>query len=159
MSLDKLKNTLTELAKNNIPVQTIWVEVTDVDWEEKTMTAVGIDDEVEYFDVSLGLGSVDIKPKMGSTCLIGIIENKDTSCYLLSCDEIEEIDINVEECQFKINDGFLLKKQNETLKQLMGDLIQACRNMVFKTNSGITIELLTDQEFQGLKTRFNNFLK
>jgi len=123
------------------------------------MTAVGIDDEVEYFDVSLGLGSVDIKPKMGSTCLIGIIENKDTSCYLLSCDEIEEIDINVEECQFKINDGFLLKKQNETLKQLMGDLIQACRNMVFKTNSGITIELLTDQEFQGLKTRFNNFLK
>lgn len=159
MSLDKLKTTLTELAKNNIPVQTIWVEVLDIDWEERTMTAVGIDDEVEYFDVSLGLGSVDLKPRIGSTCLIGIIENKDTSCYLLSCDEIEEIDINVEECQFKINDGFLLKKQNETLAKLMSDLLKEIQNMKFTTNTGSTILLVNKPQFLAIENRFKDFLK
>ena len=41
----------------------------------------------------------------------------------------------------------------------MGDFIQACRNMVFQTNAGITIELLTDLEFESIAERFNEFLK
>lgn len=91
MSLDKLKKTLSELAKNSTPIQTVWVEVTEVDWEERTMTAIGVDDELEYYDVLLGLGSIDLKPKKGSTCLIGIIENQDTASFLINADNVEEI--------------------------------------------------------------------
>lgn len=159
MSLDKLKQTITELIKSNIPVQTVWAEVLEVDWQEKTMTAVGIDDEVEYYDVMLGLGSVDLKPKVGSFCLIGIIGNKDTASFLIMVDDIEEIDVNVDECQLNINDGFLVKKQNETLAKLMSDLLQEIQKMKFTTNTGSTILLVNKPNFLAIENRFKDFLK
>ena len=159
MSLDKLKQTINELIKGNFPIQTVWVTVSEVDWEERTMTAVGIDDEVEFFDVLLGLGSVDLKPKKGSTCLIGIIENQDTASFLINADQIEEIDINVEDCQLKINNGFLLKKQNETLAKLMSDLLKEIQKMKFTTNTGSTILLVNKPQFLAIENRFKDFLK
>lgn len=159
MSLDKLKQTITELMKNNTPVQTVWVEVSEVDWEERTMTAIGIDDEVEYFDVLLGLGSLDMKPKKGSNCLIGIIENSSTASFLMVADEIEELDINVEDCQLNINEGFLLKKENETLAKLMSDLLQEIQKMKFTTNTGSTILLVNKPQFLAIENRFKDFLK
>lgn len=159
MSLDKLKKTLAELQKNSIPIQTVWAEVTEVDWEEKTMTVIGLDDEVEYFDVLLGLGSVDLKPAVGSNCLIGIIDNNDTTPFLIMVNDVEEIDINVEECQLTIKDGFLLKKENETLKKLMVDLLQEIQKMKFTTNTGSTILLVNKPQFVDIETRFKDFLK
>lgn len=159
MSLEKLKQTLSEIIKNKIPIQSVWVEVLEINWEERTMIAMGIDDEVEYFDVLLGFGSFDLKPKIGSTCLIGIIQNSATSTFLLLANEVEEIEMNVEDCQLNINDGFLLRKENETLKKLMSDLIKACKNLKFQTNSGVTIQLLNLQDFIDVETRFNQFLK
>lgn len=99
MSLYKLKKTLSELQKNNTPTQTVWVEVKEVDWEDRTMTAVGIDDELEFYDILLGLGSMDIKPKVGSNCLIGFIDNNETTPFLILADEIEEINVKT---QFKV---------------------------------------------------------
>ena len=159
MSLDKLKQTLSELQKNNTPTQTVWVEVKEVDWEEKTMTALGIADDLEYYDVLLGLGSVDVKPKVGSNCLIGFINNSETLPFLIMADEVEEIDVNVDNCQFKINDGFLLKKQNETLAKLMSDLLKEIQKMKFTTNTGSTIKLVNKPQFLAIENRFKDFLK
>jgi len=159
MSLDKLKQTINELIKGNIPIQTVWVTVSEVDWEDRTMTAIGIDDELEYYDVLLGLGSVDLKPKIGSDCLIGIIENRDTASFLIMVDEIEEIDINADRCQLNINDGFLLKKENESLANLMSDLLQEIQKMKFTTNTGSTILLVNKPQFLAIENRFKDFLK
>ena len=159
MSLDKLKQTLSELQKNNTQTQTVWVEVKEVDWDEKTMVALGIDDELEYYDVLLGLGSVDVKPKVGSNCLIGFINNSETLPFLIMADEVEEIDVKSEHCQLKVNDGFLLKKQNETLKKLMVDLLQEIQKMKFTTNTGSTIKLVNQPEFLSIENRFKDFLK
>ena len=159
MSLDKLKQTIIELIKGNIPIQTVWVTVSEVDWEERTMTAIGIDDELEYYDVLLGLGSIDLKPKVGSSCLIGIIENRDTASFLIMVDEIEEIDINADRCQLNINDGFLLKKENESLANLMSDLLQEIQKMKFTTNTGSTILLVNKPQFLAIENRFKDFLK
>ena len=137
MSLDKLKQTLSELQKNNTPTQTVWVEVKEVDWDEKTMVALGIDDELEYYDVLLGLGSVDVKPKVGSNCLIGFINNSETLPFLIMAEVVEEIDVNVDKCQFNINDGFLLKKQNETLAKLMSNLLKEIQNVRLQTKLDI----------------------
>lgn len=159
MSLDKLKTTLSELQTSKIPTQTVLVEVKEVDWDERTMTVIGVTDELEYYDVLLGLGSVNVKPKIGSSCLIGFINNSETLPFLIMADEVEEIDIKSDECQFKVNDGFLLKKQNETLKALMVDLLSAIEAMRFTTRSGPTIKLLNKQQFTDIKDRFKVFLK
>ncbi len=159
MSLDKLKQTLSELQNKNTPTQTVWVEVKEVDWDEKTMVALGIDDELEYYDVLLGLGSVDVKPKVGSNCLIGFINNSETLPFLIMADEVEEIDVNVDKCQFNINDGFLLKKQNETLAKLMSDLLKEIQKMKFTTNTGSTILLVNKTQFLSIENRFKDFLK
>ncbi len=159
MSLDKLKQTLSELQNKNTPTQTVWVEVKEVDWDEKTMVALGIDDELEYYDVLLGLGSVDVKPKVGSNCLIGFINNSETLPFLIMADEVEEIDVNVDKCQFNINDGFLLKKQNETLAKLMSDLLKEIQKMKFTTNTGSTIKLVNKAQFLNIENRFKDFLK
>ena len=159
MSLDKLKQTLSELQNKNTPTQTVWVEVKEVDWDEKTMVALGIDDELEYYDVLLGLGSVDVKPKVGSNCLIGFINNSETLPFLIMADEVEEIDVKSEHCQLKVNDGFLLKKQNETLAKLMSDLLKEIQKMKFTTNTGSTIKLVNQPEFLSIENRFKDFLK
>lgn len=159
MSLDKLNETLSQLHKKSVPIQTVWVEVLEVDWEEKTMTVMGVEDEVEYYDVLLGLGSFDLKPTVGSNCLIGIIDNNDTTTFLIMVDDVEEIDINVEKCQLNIKDGFLLKKENETLKKLMVDLLQEIQKMKFTTNTGSTILLVNKPQFLNIETRFKDFLK
>lgn len=159
MSLDKLKQTLSELQKNNTTTQTVWVEVKEVDWDEKTMVALGIDDELEYYDVLLGLGSVDVKPKVGSNCLIGFINNSETLPFLIMAEVVEEIDVKSEHCQLKVNDGFLLKKQNETLAKLMSDLLKEIQKMKFTTNTGSTIKLVNQPQFLSIENRFKDFLK
>lgn len=142
-------------------VQTQWVEVTSVDWDAKTCEVQGLSDELPFHDVSLGIGSFYIKPKEGSIALIGIIENKNTSTFLIDAEEVEDFEINLngDALQFKINEnGFLLKKENETLKLLMADLIKAIKALKFTTNTGPTIKLINIQQFIDLEERFNEFL-
>ena len=74
-------------------------------------------------------------------------------------DEVEEIDVKSEHCQLKVNDGFLLKKQNETLAKLMSDLLKEIQKMKFTTNTGSTIKLVNQPEFLSIENRFKDFLK
>ncbi|WP_313214251.1 hypothetical protein [Soonwooa sp.] len=157
--LEALKQTVSELIKKGAPIQTVSVETDEVDWENRTMTAIGIDDEVPYINILLGLGSFDLKPKKGTTCLIGLIDNNDTTPFLIMVNEVEEIDVKVENCQLNINNGFLLKKENETLKKLMVDLLQEIQKMKFTTNTGSTILLTNKPQFLQIENRFKNFLK
>ena len=116
-------------------------------------------DDLDFHNIALGLGSFDCKPKIGSACLIGMIDNNTTTSFLIMAEEVEEIDVNVKDCQLKINNGFLLKKQNETLKALMVDLLQEIQNMKFTTNTGSTIMLVNKPQFVAIENRFKDFLK
>ncbi len=106
-NLLQLKSLLTDKMKSHVPLQTEWVAVKEVDWEEKTMTAIGENNGLEYFDVLLGLGSVNVKPKVGSLALVGAIHNGE-ACFMISCEEIEEIEL-IDQSGFKVslNDGLL----------------------------------------------------
>ncbi len=145
MSLDKLKQTLSELQKNNTPTQTVWVEVKEVDWDEKTMVALGIDDELEYYDVLLGLGSVDVKPKVGSNCLIGFINNSETLPFLIMADEVEEIDVKTQfKVQLNISDkGLLIEAIDKPIN------INSNNSMVSLSASGIDISSDRDIRLNG----------
>lgn len=159
MSLEKLNKTINEKIKSFAQVQTIWVEASEIDWENKTMTAIGVADDLPYYDILLGLESLIVKPKKDTTCLIGLIENDATKPFLIWANEIESYEIKVENTEFKMQEGFLLKKENETLAKLMSDLLQEIQKMKFTTNTGSTIKLVNQPQFKEIEKRFNNLLK
>ena len=53
-----------------------------------------VNDQLEYYDVQLGMGALCIYPKPGTTCLVGIIEGQETDAFLISADEVDEIVLN-----------------------------------------------------------------
>ena len=62
--------------------------------ENKAMDVTGVIDQLEYYDVQLGMGALCIYPKPGTTCLVGIIEGQETDAFLISADEVDEIVLN-----------------------------------------------------------------
>lgn len=160
MAADKLKQTLSEKIKSFVPIQTVWAEVLEVDWENKIMTAKGIDDEEPYYNILLGLDHISVRPKIDSACLIGMIDNNPTTPFLIWANETEEYSIKVENTELKMDNGFLLKKENETLAGLMSDLLQEIQQMKFLTTSGgPTTRLINKEKFKAIENRFKNLLK
>jgi len=161
--MDKeLQDAFRKLTKRD--VDTFPVTVLEVDKDKGTCRVS--DDEIEYTDVQLSaviddsLNKFHIFPKVGSSVLVSPINEDIHRLYVEACSEIESIALKIEGVQFQIDkDGFLLKKENETLKKLVSDLITACRHMVFTTNVGPTISLVNDVEFENIQTRFDSFLK
>lgn len=91
---DELKKAIRDLARSGgAPAVLRWAVVETVDWEEKTMTATGVADDLEYYDVQLGLGGLFFRPAVKSTVLIGIVEGNEAAAFLLSAGEIEKIEV------------------------------------------------------------------
>lgn len=88
-------------AKEGIPIQTVWAVCKSVDWSKKTMVATGLVDNLDYQDIILGNGFEFKKPAVGSSCLLGIIQNNSAMTYLIDAKEIEEYLI-VDKTGFKI---------------------------------------------------------
>lgn len=140
--------------ENNKQVQLRLVYCKDVDWEEKTMTAMGATDDLEYYDVSLGLGYKFIKPKVDADCIIGILEGEESVGFLIDASEVEEVVFNGGELGGLCNVSEL-KEQLEKLTARVDGIIDALKNSVtgaqdggaaYKTNIGTALDLLTDKE-------------
>ena len=76
-----------------------WVEATEVDWDAQTMTAVD-GDGLEFFNVLLGVGTMAIKPVVGTDCLIAIVEGDEATAFLMYADEAEEITANAKSLRY-----------------------------------------------------------
>jgi hypothetical protein len=72
-----------------------FVTCKSVNWDKKTMTAVGNSDNVPYEGVQLGFGYIDIKPKAETLCLIGILEGKEVETFLINAEDVELVEIKV----------------------------------------------------------------
>ena len=102
-----------------------WVVCKSVNWTEKTMDCVGSGDDLEYYDVALGFGSVDTKPVVESDCLIAILEGHESVAFLMYANEVELLQFNGGE-----NGGLTitpelvtqLNKTNEMLQAVLGVL-------------------------------------
>lgn len=152
-------------------VDTFAATVISVDKEKGTCSVS--DDEITYTNVRLSSiikasgKSFFLYPKVGSSVLVSPINEDLKNLYVESYSEIEQLDLKIENVEFKISSaGFLLKKQNESLKALLADFITACQQMQFMVNTtgtataqtGQTVSLVNNAQFETLKTRFNNFL-
>ena len=145
-------------------VSTFAAEVIEVDKENGTCTVK--DDDIEYYNVQLSSiidGSkkqMFIYPVIGSSVLVSPIEEKLEWLYVEVYSEVEQVDWNIEAVKFNFDkNGFLLKKENETLKKLMVDLLQEIQKMKFTTNTGSTILLVNKPQFLSIENRFKDFLK
>lgn len=157
--LDELDKILAHRGKKAQKMAIQWAKVTAVDWPEKTCEAVGIDDGLAFHDILLGSGSIYLRPTVGSLILVGIIANDETTPVLISAEKVEEIAMKVGNCTMNIHEGFLFKKNTETLAKLMSDLLKEIQKMKFTTNTGSTIKLINTPQFAAIENRFKQFLK
>lgn len=145
-------------------ISTFAAEVIEVDKENGTCTVK--DDDIEYYNVQLSSiidGSkkqMFIYPVIGSSVLVSPIEEKLEWLYVEVYSEVEQVDWNIESVKFNFDkNGFLLKKENETLAKLMSDLLKEIQKMKFTTNTGSTIKLVNKPQFLNIENRFKDFLK
>lgn len=85
---------MTSKTKKLIDVQTHWCIVKEVDWTKKTMTATGIVNDCDFFEVNLGIGSINRSPTVGTKCIVGIINNDTADAFLIECESVDEIEIS-----------------------------------------------------------------
>lgn len=99
---------LRNLMSRNAPMKATlhWVEVIEVNEDNGTMDVKGVSDELEYYDVSLGCGSVVLVPEKGSLCTIAILEGVDTECLLISAERVERVKVKAS-TEIVFNEGKL----------------------------------------------------
>lgn len=93
---DELKLAFDNHKKGTLQAQLRWVKAVRIAWEEKIMDAMGIADELEYYNIQLGAGSIFMKPKPDTICLIGLLEGQEAAGFLLSAFELEEITVDAQ---------------------------------------------------------------
>lgn len=108
-----------------VPMQTVWAVAKAVDWETKTMVATGQIDNLDYHNVLLGNGHEFKKPKVGTICLLGVIQNNSAMTFLIDAQQIEEHLLIQDQTLFKMDlNGFLIRRENSDLKKILQDLIK-----------------------------------
>lgn len=123
--VDKLVNSIKRVAGNSKQAQIRFVECVSVDWANRTMDAKGTGDEVDYLDVALGFGYVDIKPAIGTTCLIGVIDGQEVVTFLINAEEVELAEVRATNIVYNGGENFGLVKVKELtdiISELQRDL-------------------------------------
>ena len=139
--IEKLKRTLEGMSKGSQVIQNVWATVKSVDWDKKTMVATGVRDELDYNDVLLGLDYYQVKPKVGTLCLLGMIENSDTAAFMISATEVEDIVLTV----------------TEGIEVSVKDLTVDADSTIFNGggNGGLVIDAQADANLNKIKTYVN----
>jgi hypothetical protein len=153
-------------------VDTFPAVVVSVDKEQGTCTIKADDLEFTNVQLSAVIDGSDQKcflfPAVDSSVLVSPINEDMHRLYVEAYSEIESLDLNIEQVRFQVDkDGFLMQKENETLKALMVDFIGAIKNMSFLVNTtgtaaaqtGATNTLNNLAEFTAVENRFKQFLK
>lgn len=154
--------------KQEVPIQTAYAICKSIDWEAKTMVAIGQTDDLEYYDISLGNGFEYKKPKVNTLCLIGLIENQPANAFLIDANEIEEYLITVQDSVIQVKpEGIKMTRSGEVLKTVLNDLINKINKLNEQLQAVIVIQgtspnipalqqLVSDKET--IKQRLNTIL-
>jgi hypothetical protein len=152
--IDELVRLLAKGTKSAVKPQMVWAKVSALDWENKKMTAIGLVDELEYFEVLLGLGHVFKKPRVGSLCLLGIIANHDAFTFLIEAEDVEEMQLQSNTTNLTIGDtGYKVSRGNENLKEVLNDFIDEVLKIVVLQGRSINVPVVTQ-----IKARLNTIL-
>lgn len=155
-----MKELIQKLADKGEEIYAKICEVISVDVDNQTADVQPLDGSAEITDVYLQVAEngVFVEPKVGSlVCVVFVTKEL---AVVVNHSEIKQFQIKVESVEFQMDkDGFLLKKQSETLYKLMADLLQEIQRMKFTTNAGPTVNLVNRLKFKQIENRFKDFLK
>lgn len=136
--IDKFVENLGRKIGESRQAQLRFAVCTSVDWTAKTMRATGVADDTDYVDVQLGFGYIDIKPAVGSVCLIGISEGKEALTFLINAEEAELVEIKAGKTVFNGGDNGGLVK-SEPVAQKISDLEKEFNKLKNIFSSWITV--------------------
>lgn len=155
-----LKQAIQQLAQTGDERYAKICEVISVNADNKTADLQPLDGSSAIDDAYLQVddNGVFVEPKVGS--LVACVFVTKEMAVIVNHSQIKLFQLQIEQTEFQIDEnGFLLKKENETLARLMADLIGAIQNMVFSHPQGPTTGLINAAEFTALAQRFQNLLK
>lgn len=154
-----MKELIQKLADKGEEIYAKICEVISVDVDNQTADVQPLDGSAEITDVYLQVAGngVFMEPKVGSlVCVVFVTKEL---AVVVNHSEIKQFQIKVESVEFQMDqNGFLLKKQNETLAKLMEDLLREIQRMKFLTTSGgPTTRLINKEKFKLIENRFKEF--
>ena len=150
-----MKELLQKLTETGDEIYAKICEVTSVDIENQTADLQPLDGSSQILDAYLQVAEngVFVEPKIGS--LVACVFVTKETAVVVNHSEIKQFQIKIEKTE-----GFLLKKENETLAKLMTDLLQEIQKMKFLTVSGgPTTKLINQPKFKEIENRFKKLLK
>lgn len=152
-----IRQRIKEMAKRVGPSATLLGVVKSVDAEEGT--CVLVDDEATYNDVRLhvvlnGDESQSVVPKVGAYALAIRIEGGE-DWYLQAVSEVEAWRLSVGNAEIEQDEsGLLIKKGNDTLKDVLNDIIDGVNVIIVAQGTGPNLAKLTSA-----KTKLENLLR
>lgn len=116
------KNLQQKEAEKLLTPGCVWATVKDVDWTNKTMTATGVEDDLDYHNVQLGLGAYYRKPKVGTLVMLGVPGLQGADTFLIECENFEEAIYVSGDSTFVIKEeGFIVQHGEENLRTILND--------------------------------------
>lgn len=153
--LDEFVRLMKQGQKAMVKPQMVWAIAGDVDSEKNTMTATGLIDKLEYYDVLLGIGHITKIPKKGAACLLGIIGGHSAFTFLIEAENVTEMKIISDKTNFIINEnGYLIKQDEESLTAVLNEFIDEVLKIVVINGRSVNVPALTE-----IKQRLNTILK
>ncbi|MDM1557054.1 hypothetical protein HX126_21090 [Chryseobacterium indologenes] len=143
------------------PMVTNIARVKSVDENEGTCVLIDEDDQ-EYLEVRLKPVLSENKsflqiPKIGSFVLAVRIED-DEDWMIIASDEVDKFLWNVGKTKLELSDKVLIEAGNQNLLSLMNRLFTVIERG-YQTNTGSTIKLILEPEFNSIKNDFKSLLK
>lgn len=175
-----IRETIQRMIGEKLPLQVVVGQVQSVD--RQTMTCrVDVQNAPLRHDVRLravitGDEGVVVIPKENSFVLMGLIENRPESSFICGFTEITGVQIKIEATVLKIDndglwvetgdtrleagkDGFGFSRQNESLKGLLEELLDAVGQITVPTPAGPSGPPVNAAAFIALKARLTTLLK
>jgi hypothetical protein len=130
------------------------IELNNDDTVKIELSGGGVIDDARLKSVVASGSKFLLIPKVGSTVQIGAIENSE-EYVVVAVHEITAMKVIIEATTYVIDShGFELRKQNDTLKNILINIVEACEKiLVLQGNNPDYVKLST------AKTSINNLLK
>lgn len=158
-----IRETIQRLIDEKLPVQVVVGTIQAVDETEMSCDVL-VEGRPDRYQVRLRAVITDdtgfvIVPAKESFVLLALIENRPESCFICGFSEVEYIQVKIEDTTLKIDKaGFALQRQNESLKKLLEELLDAIAQLTVPTGTGPSGVPVNAAAFTSLKQRLTNLL-
>jgi hypothetical protein len=158
---EQLRQGFSNFAKSMAPPVSNIAVVKSVNEEEGTCVLID-EDEQEFLDVRLKPVLSDNKsflqiPKIGTFVLAVRVEDDD-DWMVIACDEVDKFLWIVGKTKIELTDKICMEANNQNLLNLMERLFSVL-DRGYQTNTGVTIQLVLQAQFELIKQDFKKLLK